>query len=178
MHCLPCNGYVRDAGNETGRGVFASRPFTAGEIVEVCPVVILKCDFKSLPVELQQRVFNWSALAKVKGAVHALALGYGSMYNHANPANLWYEPAEGGEYMRFIAASAIEANSELTINYNGAFGKNTSDEDDWFEARGITPFNPKAKANKPLVPTRNGEAPLLAAQRQRYTAQDTQECAS
>ena len=28
-------------------------------------------------------------------------------------------------------------------------------------------------ANKPLVPTRNGEAPLLAAQRRRY-ASDTQ----
>ena len=145
MRCTPCNGYVRDTGNATGRGVFAGRLFIAGEVVEVCPVVILQCDFKLLPSELQQRVFNWSAPAKAQGAVYALALGYGSMYNHANPANLHYELSEGGEYMRFIAASDIDANSELTINYNGAYGKNVSDEDDWFEARGIAPFSYEAK---------------------------------
>ena len=141
MRCTPCDGYVRDTGNATGRGVFAGRSYIAGEVVEVCPVVVLKCDFKLLPPELQQRVFDWSALAKVEDAALALVLGYGSMYNHANPANLYYEPSEGGECMRFIAASDIDANSELTINYNGAYGKNVSDEDDWFEARGIAPFS-------------------------------------
>lgn len=141
MLCTPCNGHVRDTGNATGRGVFAARAFTAGEVVELCPVVILECDFKSLPPEIQQRVFDWSALAQAEGVVCALALGYGSMYNHANPANLRYEPSGEGECMRFIAASDIDANSELTINYNGAYGENVSDEDDWFESRGITPFS-------------------------------------
>jgi uncharacterized protein len=145
MLFTPCNGYIRDTGNATGRGVFAGRAFTAGEVVEVCPVVILECDFKLLPPELQQRVFNWSALAKAEGAVHAFALGFGSMYNHANPANLHYEPSVQGECIRFIAASDVDVNSELTINYNGAYGKNVSDEDDWFESRGITPFGYEAK---------------------------------
>jgi hypothetical protein len=30
------------------------------------------------------------------------------------------------------------------------------------------------RSNKPLVPTRNGEAPLLAAQRRRYTARTSE----
>jgi hypothetical protein len=30
-------------------------------------------------------------------------------------------------------------------------------------------------ANKPLVPTRNGEAPLLAAQRRRYAAEEEEQ---
>ena len=135
----PCNGYVKHTGTALGRGVFAAKRFAAGDLVELCPVVVMRCDFKALPLELQQRVFDWSTLAKVAGT-RALALGYGSLYNHANQANLCYEPSEDGTCLRFVAAVDIGADSELTINYNGTFGKNISDEDDWFESNGIVPY--------------------------------------
>lgn len=139
MICKPCIGYVKDTGTRVGRGVFAAKNFVAGELVEVCPVVILQCSFETLPTELQRRVFDWTALANTKGA-HALALGYGSIYNHANPANLYYEPADDGLHLRLIAAVNVSADSELTINYNGAYGKNISEEDDWFQSNGVVPW--------------------------------------
>lgn len=140
MNSFPCVGYVKDTGTPLGRGVFASRSIAAGEIVEICPIVLLEVDFKDLSKALQQRVFNWSNLAKSRAGVHGLALGYGSLYNHANPANLSYEAAADGQQLRFTAVRKIARDEELSINYNGEDGSHISTEDDWFVSRGEVPF--------------------------------------
>lgn len=131
-------GYLADTASSKGLGVFASHDIETGELVEVAPVIQLPSDFKKLPDKLQQRVFNWSGLAGLSG-VHALALGYGSMYNHANPANLRYYACNAGSAIAFAAACAIRAGEELTINYNAAGGDVASSEDNWFARNGITP---------------------------------------
>jgi uncharacterized protein len=135
---VPSSGYVKDTGTPKGRGVFASKALLPGELVEVCPVLLLRGDFKELPADLQRVVFNWSRLAGMNG-VHALALGYGSMYNHDNPANLRYEASADGQYLCFMAAEDIERDTEMTVNYNGAGGDVRSEEDDWFQLVGVTP---------------------------------------
>ena len=85
---------------------------------------------------LKRRVFNWERLASVQGT-SAIALGYGSMYNHANPANLRYLSALAGEAIAFIAVRAIQRDEELTINYNGVGGEPVSGEDVWFKVCGV-----------------------------------------
>ena len=134
-------GELFDTGTPLRLGVRASRDLYAGEVVEVAPVVQLRCDFESLDGELQRRVFSWHRLANMPG-VHALAFGYASLYNHANPANMRYAAVANGEAIIFIAARDIPAGSELTINYNGVEGGTTSKEDNWFTDAGITPIDP------------------------------------
>ena len=42
-----------------------------------------------------------------------------------------------GSTLRFFAARDIHKDEELTINYNGVAGANTSASDTWFEAMGV-----------------------------------------
>ncbi|HOB07816.1 MAG TPA: SET domain-containing protein, partial [Methanoculleus sp.] len=66
-----------------GRGVFARRDLLAGEVIEVCPVIVLGgADEQELldKTHLFDYYFEWGELA-------AVALGYGSLYNHSSHAN-------------------------------------------------------------------------------------------
>jgi SET domain-containing protein len=123
---------VLDTGTAKGRGVFARRPFAAGEVVETAPVLVLKGDFDELPELLKTYVFDWETLTGVPNA-HAVALGYGSMYNHANPATMRYEADARRAVMRYVAARDIAPGEELTINYNGLGGVHESADNNWFE---------------------------------------------
>jgi hypothetical protein len=62
-------------------------------------------------------------------------LGYGSLYNGANPANLRYELDRAGQAISFIAACSIAKGEELTINYSAEDGSAASTSDRWFSRR-------------------------------------------
>ncbi len=136
MNFILAAGYIKDTGSPKGRGVFAYRDIEKGELVEVAPVVALTCRYADLQPELQRIVFHWGALAGMPG-VHALVLGYGSMYNHANPANLFYRASEDGCSLCFVAVARIAAGTELTINYNAEAGHPSSTGNHWFEHMGV-----------------------------------------
>lgn len=127
---------IRDTGTARGKGVFACKAFRCGEVVEVAPVLVLKCDFDDLPELLKTYVFDWATLAGVPGS-HAVALGFGSMYNHDNPATLCYQADVRAGAMRYVAARDIAAGEELTINYNAEGGVHECDDDNWFERNDI-----------------------------------------
>lgn len=132
----PADIEVRDTGTERGRGVFALRSFKKGELVEVAPVLVLKTDFEDLPQLLRTYVFDWETLTGITQS-HAVALGFGSMYNHSNPSNLVYK-ADGREgVMRYFAARAIRAGTELTINYNAMGGSPVCEDNNWFDRHDI-----------------------------------------
>lgn len=132
-------GYLAQTGGRRGMGVFASRDIKEGEVVEVSPVILLETRFDDLEMDLKRRVFNWERLASLPG-VSAIALGYGSVYNHDNPANMRYSSVFGGQAITFIAARAITRGEELTINYNLTGGEPVSVEDVWFETCGVVPL--------------------------------------
>lgn len=128
----PPNLCIKDTGTAKGKGVFAMRRFAEGEVVEVAPVLVMKTDYDALPELLKTYVFDWQTLTGVPGR-QALVLGYGSMYNHANPANLQYVADPRNNLMRYVAVRKIRVNEELTINYNGLGGVPAWDDDNWFE---------------------------------------------
>ena len=132
--------YVKDTGTVKGRGVFALRDFEAGEVVETCPVVLMRLPFGELPKELRERVFDWGALAGAPPGTHARAHGYGSLYNNANPANMRYEAFVAGDLLRFIAVRGISADEELTINYNARDGGAEWHDTNWFDRMNIKPI--------------------------------------
>ncbi|WP_382321333.1 SET domain-containing protein [Hydrogenophaga sp. UC242_50] len=132
-------GYVKETGTKKGLGVFASRKILQGETVEVCPVLVLRNPTYQLPASIADRVFCWGHLT---GGVQVdcLALGWGSIYNHANSANMRFAADEKSEFLTFVAVRDIEAHEELTINYNGDRGEPTSTSGDWFSDRDIDPI--------------------------------------
>jgi len=128
---VPPQVRIEDTGSARGRGVFADRDFRAGEIVETSPVVIVETAVEALPIELQRMLFAWPGKSGA-GSVHALALGYGSLYNGANPASLRFERDPGAGVIRFVAARDIVKGEELTINYSAADGDAVTTADEWF----------------------------------------------
>jgi SET domain-containing protein len=98
-----------------GRGVFARRPIAEGEIIERVPVIVLPAGQVGEEPErhpLADYVFEWGPRTV------ALALGYGSLYNHSYEPNARYEDI-GGRTKIFIALRDIPAGEEITVNYNG-----------------------------------------------------------
>jgi SET domain-containing protein len=93
-------------------GVFATKDFTPKEIIEVCPVIVfnkLKLKHRDALVE---RVFWWDDTS------NAIALGYGSMYNHSSKEpNAIYAIDRPNQILRFIADKNIAVGSEILIDY-------------------------------------------------------------
>lgn len=131
--------YAKHTGTPKGRGVFAARDFKEDEGIEACPVVLLRGPIGQLAEPVRVLVFDWT---KLVGAtmpnLHALALGFGSLYNHANPSNLRYSAIEAQRLIVFVADRDIKAGEELTINYSGEMGVSTSDDDWWPRRHAIT----------------------------------------
>jgi hypothetical protein len=123
---------IRDTGTAKGRGIFALTPFAPDELVEACPVVIMRTAFRGLPDELKTLVFNWGFLTGGPD-MHAVALGHGSLYNHENPSNLRYLADAEAQLLRFVAVRPIAADEELTINYNAHGGGHVWHDNKWFE---------------------------------------------
>lgn len=98
-----------------GVGVFAARAFAAGEVVECCPVVVCPPpdEQRIEQTRLRGLYFTW------KDDAIALALGYGSLYNHSWEPNAAYELDHRREVVRFRALRAVEAGDEVTVNYTG-----------------------------------------------------------
>jgi uncharacterized protein len=98
-----------------GRGIFARREIAEGEVIETCPVLVLPAEQAGddpARHALAGYVFEWG-----RGTV-ALALGYGSLYNHSYEPNACYEDVAGRAKL-FVAIRDIAAGEEITVNYNG-----------------------------------------------------------
>jgi SET domain-containing protein len=102
---------VRQAGRK-GRGVFAARPFKKGETVELCPAIVVKRSRVRVPAGLDEYHFL------CEGG-YLIALGFGSLYNHAEAPSCWAELDADARTMRVEALRDIAAGEELTIDYRG-----------------------------------------------------------
>lgn len=100
-----------------GRGVFCSIDIAAEALIEICPAIVIPAlETKVIhKTTLHDYYFLWGAQQKSS----AIALGYGSLYNHAYKANAKYLIDEANETIDIIAIRAITAGEEITINYNG-----------------------------------------------------------
>jgi SET domain-containing protein len=94
-----------------GRGVFAGRPFRKGEVIEVCPVIRLSTG--TPPLGLEHYVFKWGDGEDEL----AVALGYGSLYNHSPTANAEFAPRTGRGEIVFRAARDIAEGEQIFIDY-------------------------------------------------------------
>nr|WP_263326484.1 SET domain-containing protein [Neobacillus sp. Marseille-Q6967] len=106
---------VRDC--KYGRGIFATRNIRKGELIHEAPVIIFPGDeYKYLKkTVLLEYVFWWDE----DNNVVALALGYGSLFNHSYTPNAIFKRRMDKKTIDFIALTNIKAGEEIYINYNG-----------------------------------------------------------
>jgi len=97
-----------------GRGVYARRRFRKGEIVEVCP--LLEGDDDAWGTATTDYTFR-------KDDHSAIALGYGSLYNHKDDPSASYTFAPTTMIVR--ANRTIRPGEEITVTYG----------DDWWTSR-------------------------------------------
>ncbi len=121
------NIYITETGTNLGRGVYASEDIPSGQIIKTTPVVLLDLKSQPFPPQIRRLVYNWS-----KTQV-ALALGFGSLYNHSDQPNLTFTRIKNDLSITFKALRNIEAGEQLTISYDYlGSGENPRDRS-WFE---------------------------------------------
>jgi len=103
------------------RGVFATRPFARGEVVERCPVVQQRDE--DVAGNLNDYVFDLGE------GTSGIALGYGSLYNHSRNPHLGYTYDPDRNEMLFTARRPIRAGEEIFASYG----------DRWWKTRGMKP---------------------------------------
>lgn len=99
------------------RGVFCSQLIKNGDLIETCPVIVIpKTQVSRVDkTVLYDYYFIWGEQSNEA----ALALGYGSLYNHSTNANAVYVVNFIDREIYFLAVKDIDANTEITVNYNG-----------------------------------------------------------
>lgn len=132
----PKPNFVKDTGTAKGRGVFAGQEYKQDDLVECSPVIVFIPDNSNIPFVVGCITFDWVASGH---PACAIALGYGTLFNHANPANLSYQSNLATREIYFYAARDIAQGEELTINYNSD-GQSEWPDNNWFKARNIKPI--------------------------------------
>jgi len=105
---------------EKGRGVFTSIPISKGDVIESAPVVVIDdADRRNVhKTSLHDYYFLWEETPETNGYEAAIALGYGSLYNHSNEPNAEFVPVFEERVIEFIAIRDIEPGEEILIKYD------------------------------------------------------------
>lgn len=107
-----------------GTGVFACRKFQRGDVVEVCPAVILPDRMVEPGSPLDGITYAWG------DATCAVALGYGSLYNHADRPNAEAVIDVDAQTVTIVAVRGVDEGDEVTVRYV------PDPADLWFSVRG------------------------------------------
>ena len=112
----------------SGRGIFTVNEIPEGSLIEICPMIVLPEEDVEIihGTKLHDYYFTWGIDQKQC----AIALGFGSLYNHYKNSNAEYNLNLADETIEIIAVKKILSGKEITINYNGESGDGKSV---WFE---------------------------------------------
>lgn len=100
-----------------GRGVFAKSDFFTGDLIEISPVIVIPASEWFL-IE-KTVIFNYCYAFGEFDENMALAMGFGSMFNHSYSPNARYIKKVDRQVIEFYAVREIKREEEITINYNG-----------------------------------------------------------
>ena len=126
-----CALHLKDSPGK-GRGVFASEPIKKGTMVSLSPVLVfpaeVDCSSSSSSslssssssssrggCSAEREVLN--SYTYTWGTCQAMALGLGSMFNHARHSNVGFVVDKTNLLIQYFAMEDIAADAELCINY-------------------------------------------------------------
>jgi len=138
-----CLGQVPDI----GRGVFASRDINNGEIIEVCPVIVVPRDQLTFldQTSLHAHYFHYWGPDSRDGA---MVFGYGFFYNHSYTPNAKFKYNYRDKTTTFICIEDIRKGEEIRHNYNGDPKDQSPQPFRMIESRGHpTNRNPEKRTN-------------------------------
>jgi hypothetical protein len=126
------NVYIgKSAIPNAGRGVFARRDIKKGEIIERSPIIeVPKNDLSNLKESILVTYFFYFGKNKER---LAMALGFGSMYNHSSKPNTTYRIKPKEMVIDFIALDDIKKDNEITFNYRNSGKPKDKKRPLWFE---------------------------------------------
>ncbi len=101
---------------DRGRAVFTSKKIKKGTVIEIAPMIVFSEKDRELINDtfIYEYYFEWGK----SGRKGALALGFGSLYNHSYTPNARYIPDFDLNILEFEAIRDIKAGEEITTNYN------------------------------------------------------------
>lgn len=100
-----------------GRGVIATKKIKSGEIIEICPLLILP-DLDAEHITTKSDYLKFYALELVRIKKQVLHLGYGMIYNHSSNPNSEIEYQSGEDFILVRALVSIEPGEEITYDYD------------------------------------------------------------
>lgn len=101
-----------------GRGVFTTEEIGVGEVIEICPIILLnKEEMEKLEGTI---LYDYYFLWDENGERAAIALGLGSLYNHSYEPNATYEMHFEENVLIIYALKTIAPGEEIVFNYNGS----------------------------------------------------------
>ena len=98
-----------------GRGVFATRAFASGEVIERCAT--LRVPQAQFEILRQTVLFEYLYGFEDGSGDAAIALGHGSLYNHSHDANADYFKDAQNDAIVITARRAIVEGKEITLEY-------------------------------------------------------------
>ncbi len=103
--------------NKKGRGVFCASDIPKGALIEICPMILIPESEVDIihETELHDYYFVWGE----RDEQAAIALGYGSLYNHSYTPNAEYIYDLENNCIEVFALKKIPAGKEITFNYHG-----------------------------------------------------------
>ncbi len=121
--------YIHDS-QRHGKGVFCGVFIPSGSLIEVCPIILIpEKDMPSIKSTiLYDYYFEWED----DGKSGAIALGFGSIYNHDYQPNARYFVDFDNQQIEIHAVRDISPGEEICVSYNG----NPEDQSKvWFEKK-------------------------------------------
>jgi len=105
---------------DKGRGVFSTADIPESNIIEVCPLIIIpKSELENLDkTKLYDYYFVWD-----EDGSAAIALGYGSLYNHSDTPNAEFSFQKANKSLIVKSISEIKIDEEITVDYTGGSGE-------------------------------------------------------
>lgn len=118
MHQVP-GLYISDI-SDKGRGVFTAQEIPDGALIEVCPVLVIPK--AELPVIHKTVLHDYYFLWGEDMDDCAIALGFGSIYNHEVHPNANFILDMENQTIDIVAVRDIQPGEEITLNYHGEPG--------------------------------------------------------
>jgi len=106
--------YILDT-EKRGNAVFCANDIVKGSLIELCPVILL--DPADTQVIHKTKLHDYYFIWDIEQGSSAIALGFGSLYNHSYKSNAEFEVDRAALSIRFIAKKDIPSGQEITIDY-------------------------------------------------------------